>query len=99
MSLSCCTVSPLIIIIPYHGAVLKRTRSLSLSLSVLFLLIQNAEQWMVHQLIVKLLELFEGVLEVLTGALRQNVHLKVRVRHLLLVVLLVWRRVLLTLAL
>jgi len=63
------------------------------------LLIQNLEQWMLHQCIVKLLELFERVLEVLTSAFGQDIHLEIGVGNLFLVVFLVWRRILLTLAL
>lgn len=54
---------------------------------------------MVHQHLVHLLELLQRVLVVLTGALRQDVHLEVRVGDLLLVRLLVRGGVLLTLAL
>lgn len=67
--------------------------------SVLLVLVEDLEQWVLHKDVVQLLELFEGVLEVLAGALRQDIHLKIRVRHLLLVVFLVRCRILLTLAL
>lgn len=54
---------------------------------------------MVHEDLVELLELLQRVLVVLTGTLRQDIHLKVGVSNFLLVVLLVRRSVLLTLTL
>ena len=69
------------------------------SLRHLVLVSEDLEQRVVHQHLVHLLELLQRVLVVLTGALRQDVHLEVRVGDLLLVRLLVRGGVLLTLAL
>lgn len=54
---------------------------------------------MIHEDLIELLELLQRVLVVLTGTLRQDIHLKVGVSYFLLVVLLVGRSVLLTLTL
>jgi hypothetical protein len=67
--------------------------------SSLLILIQNFEEGMLHENVVELLELLEGVLEMLGGALCQDIHLKVGVGNLFFVVLLVWCRILLPLAL
>ena len=62
-------------------------------------LVEYLQQGMIHEDLIQLLELLERVLVVLTGALRQDVHLEVCIGHLLLVVLLVRCRILLTLPL
>ena len=62
-------------------------------------LVQALQKWVVHQDLVELLELLEGVLVVLAGSLGENIHLEVGIGDLLLVVLLVWGSVLLSLPL
>ena len=66
---------------------------------VLALVVEGGKSWVFHQLLVQLLELLERVLVVLTGTLSQDVHLKVGVGHLLLIVFLVWSGELVTLSL
>ena len=78
---------------PFSAGSALLTSSLSLAL------VEHCESRVLHEHAVELLELLERVLVVLTGALRQDVHLKVGVRHLLLVVFLLWGRELVTLAL
>ena len=62
-------------------------------------LVQDGKSWILHQLLVQLLELLERILVVLTSALSQDIHAEVRVRHLLLVLFLVVARELVTLPL
>ena len=69
------------------------------SVAHLVLVFEDGKERMVHKVLIHLLELLERVLVVLAGALCQDVHLEVRVRHFLLVSLLVCRCVLLALAL
>ena len=64
-----------------------------------FVLVKNGKEGMVHEDLVELLELFQRVLVVLTGTLRQDIHLEVGIGYFLLVVLLVRCSILLTLTL
>lgn len=66
---------------------------------MLVLVLEHLEQIVVHQKVVELLEFFQRVLIVLTGALRQDVHLEVGLSDLRLISLLVARRILLSLTL
>ena len=63
------------------------------------LVLEDSKQRVVHQQVVKLLELLQRVLVVLAGTLRQDVHLKVGLGDLRLISLLITCRVLLSLAL
>jgi len=62
-------------------------------------LIENGKSRILHQLAVQLLELLQGVLVVLAGTFRQDIHPEVGISDLFFVVLLVGRRELVSLPL
>ena len=62
-------------------------------------LVKDGESGILHELLVELLEFLQRVFVVLTGALRQNVHLEVGICYLLLVVFLLRCSELVTLSL
>ena len=69
------------------------------SSSVGLVLIENGKSRILHKLAVQLLELLQGVLVVLAGTFRQDIHPEVGISDLFLVVLLVGRRELVSLPL